>query len=127
MAVISVSMNDRIISELDRIQGELGFSGRSEVLRAGARMLIADSREKEKLSGEITSVLMLIHTKENEVVVSDIKHAFEDIMKTQVHSHLRENNCLDVFILEGDSSRIIEMVDLFRASGKMDYTKLLVA
>jgi CopG family nickel-responsive transcriptional regulator len=127
MSIVSISINKRMIEEIDKLQEGLGFSGRSETIRAGVRMLIADSREKEKLAGKISAVLMLIHSKKEDLTISDIKHRFEDVMKTQLHNHLRENKCLDIFILEGDAARIKEMVDLSRASGKMDYIKLIVA
>ncbi len=125
MTIISISMNERMIEEIDKIQKELGFSGRSETLRAGARMLIADNKEKEKLSGKINSILMLIHSQKDEITVSEIKHKFEDITKTQIHSHLKENKCLDIFILEGNATRIKKMVNLLDTSDKMDYVKLI--
>ncbi|MGD2247549.1 MAG: CopG family ribbon-helix-helix protein [Candidatus Methanofastidiosia archaeon] len=127
MPIISVSLNKKMLEELDNIQKELGFSGRSEVIRAGARMLIADKREKEKLTGEINSILLLIHTQDVENVVTGIKHEFEDITNTQVHSHLQGGKCLEIFVLDGDAERIREFVELFQTSGKMDYMKLIVA
>ncbi|MBN2014796.1 MAG: CopG family ribbon-helix-helix protein [Candidatus Altiarchaeota archaeon] len=127
MPIVSFSLNEKLIEEIDELQRGLGFSGRSETIRAGIRLLIADSREKEELKGKINAVLMLMHPKEEDSVVSEIKHEFEDVMATQLHNHLRENKCLDVFILEGSASRIKEMADLFRASGRMDYVKLIVA
>ncbi|RLI90470.1 MAG: nickel-responsive regulator 1 [Candidatus Altiarchaeales archaeon] len=127
MPIISISLSDKLLEETDRIQKELGFSGRSEVIRAGARMLIADSREKEKLVGRINSILLLIHNQKVEDIVTEIKHRFEDITKTQIHSHLRENKCLEVFVLDGDAKRIKEITRLFQASGKMEYVKLIVA
>ncbi|HDI72734.1 MAG TPA: CopG family ribbon-helix-helix protein [Candidatus Altiarchaeales archaeon] len=127
MPIISISLSDKLLEETDRIQKELGFSGRSEVIRAGTRMLIADSRKKEKLVGRINSILLLIHNQKVEDIVTEIKHRFEDITKTQIHSHLRENKCLEVFVLDGDAKRIKEITRLFQASGKMEYVKLIVA
>lgn len=127
MPIISISLSDKLLEETDRIQKELGFSGRSEVIRAGARMLIADSREKEKLVGRINSILLLIHNQKVEDIVTEIKHGFEDITKTQIHSHLRDNKCLEVFVLDGNAKRIKEITRLFQASGKMEYVKLIVA
>ena len=127
MVIVSLSLNDRLLEELDRIQHECGYSGRSEVMRAGARMLIAEHREKEQLSGTINSVLLLIHHQEAEHVVSDINHQFEDITKTQIHSHLQQNTCLELFVLEGDAKRIKAMVRQFQVSGKMNYIKLINA
>lgn len=127
MAVISISLNDKMLNEIDKIQEELGFSGRSEVVRAGTRMLIADRKEKERLTGTITSILLLIHSQEVEDAVTRIKHDFEDITNTQVHSHLRGGKCLEIFVLDGDAERIKKLVELFQVSGKMDYVKLIVA
>jgi|LGVF01.1.fsa_nt_gb CopG family nickel-responsive transcriptional regulator len=127
MAIISISLTDEILNEIDKLQQELGFSGRSEVMRAGARMLLADNKEKENLEGRLNSVLLLIHTQKVEGTVTEIKHKYEDIISTQIHNHLREDKCLEVFILEGDAARIKQLVRLFRTSGKMDYVKLIVA
>jgi len=101
MTIISISLTAEILNEIDKLQQELGFSGRSEVMRAGARMLLADNKEKENLEGRLNSVLLLIHT--------------------------QKDKCLEVFILEGDAERVKQLVRLFRASGKMDYVKLIVA
>jgi len=127
MVIVSISLNDTILKEIDRIQNELGYSSRSEVIRAGARLLISESKEKERLTGMINSTLLLIHSQDIEDVVTEIKHRFEDITKTQIHSHLRENKCLEVFVLDGDANRVKEMVRLFQTSRKMDYVKLIVA
>jgi CopG family nickel-responsive transcriptional regulator len=97
MAIVSISLNDTILKEIDRIQNTLGYSGRSEVIRAGARLLISESKEKERLIGKINSTLLLIHSQDMEDVVTEIKH------------------------------RLKEMVRLFQTSRKMDYVKLIVA
>ena len=127
MPIISISLTDEILKELNKLQKELGFSGRSEVMRAGARMLLADNKEKEALEGWLNSVLLLIHAQKVEDTVTEVKHEFEDIISTQIHNHLREDKCLEVFILEGDAARIKQLVKLFRTSGRMDYVKLIVA
>ena len=127
MVIVSISLNNKILEEIDRIQNEYGYSGRSEVIRSGARLLIAENREKEKLSGKINSVLLLIHNQDEEIIVSDIKHRFEDIIKAQIHSHLREDKCLEIFVLEGDADRIKSIVRDFQVSGRMNYIKLINA
>jgi len=127
MVIISISLPDEILEEIDRLQKELGFSGRSEVVRAGARMLLADSKEKGKLEGRLNSVLLLIHSQKVEDTVTEVKHEFEDIISTQIHNHLREDKCLEVFILEGDATRIKQLVQRFQTSRKLDYVKLIVA
>ena len=125
--IISISLNEELLKEIDRVQKEFGFSGRSEVIRAGIRMLIADNKEKEKLIGTINSILLLVHNQEVEDTVTEIKHKFEDIINTQIHSHLKDGKCLEVFILNGDAERIKQLIKLFQVFGKMEYIKLVIA
>ncbi len=126
MPIISISLNEKLLEEIDKIKDEIGFSGRSEVIRASTRMLIADNKEKEELSGEINSILVLIHSQEVEDKVTEIKHDFEDIINTQIHSHLKENKCMEIFILDGLADRIKELSKMFQISRKIDYVKLIV-
>ena len=127
MVIVSISLNNKILEEIDNIQKEYGYSGRSEVIRAGARLLIAENKEKDKLSGKINSLLLLIHNQDAESTVSEIKHKFENITKTQIHSHLHGNKCLEIFILEGEADKIKSIFRNFQISRKMDYVKLITA
>ncbi len=126
MPIVSISLNEKLLEEIDNIKDEIGFSGRSEVIRASARMLIADNKEKRDLKGEINSILVLIHNQEVEDKVTEIKHDFEDIINTQIHSHLKENKCMEIFILDGSADRIKELAKMFQISRKLDYVKLIV-
>ena len=124
--IISVSLSESLLEEVSRIQREMGFSGRSEVIRAGLRKLIAERRELERLSGRINSILLVVHEREDEDVVNRIKHEFDDIINTQLHSHLKRNKCLEIFILDGDAERIRKIVECFETCGKMEYVNLII-
>lgn len=127
MPIVSISLNDTILEEISRIQEEQGYSGRSEVIRAGLRLLISESKNSEKLTGDIKAILILIHPHENEQIVSDIKHEFKGVTKTQIHNHFREDKCLEIFVLDGNAEKIREMIRLFQTSKKMDLIKFIVA
>ncbi len=124
--IISVSLSESLLEEVSRIQREMGFSGRSEVVRAGLRRLIAERRKRERLSGRINSILLVVHEREDEDIVNRIKHEFDDVINTQLHSHLRGEKCLEIFILDGEAERIKEIVDCFETCGKMEYVKLII-
>ena len=124
MTIISVSLSDKLLQEIDELKEEIGYSGRSEVIRTSTRMLIADNQEKKNLTGNINSILTLIHNPKAEDKVTEIKHDFEDIIKTQIHSHLKEDKCLEVFIMEGDAERMHTLTKMFQTSRKMEYVKL---
>jgi len=123
--IISVSLSEKLLQEIDQLKEETGFSGRSDVIRASTRMLIADTQDKKNLEGDINSILILIHNQKSEDKVTEIKHDFEDIIETQIHSHIKEDKCLELFILEGDANRMNTLTKMFQISGKMEYVKLI--
>ena len=127
MPIISLSLNNKILEDIDKIQKDQGYSGRSELIRAGLRLLISESKNSENIFGEIKAILILIHNHDDEQVVSDIKHNFKGVTKTQIHNHFKEDKCLEIFVLEGKAEKIKEMVRLFQTSKKMDLIKLIVA
>jgi CopG family nickel-responsive transcriptional regulator len=126
MPVISISLNREILAETDRIQKELRFSGRSEVIRTALRALIANSKEKRALAGRLRAILLLLHHKNAENAVTAIKHEYEEITKSQSHHHLGEEKCLEIFVLDGDAEKIKEMERLFTTSRKMEYVALII-
>jgi CopG family nickel-responsive transcriptional regulator len=125
MAIISISVDEEMLSDLEHARLELGFSGRSEAIRAGMRMLLEEMHQEKRLKGKFSAVLLIVHPHDAEKQVSEIKHRFEEIVKTQVHSHLRDGKCLEIFMLEGDAKKMGEMARLFRTNGKIGNAKLI--
>jgi CopG family nickel-responsive transcriptional regulator len=123
--IISVSLSEKLLQEIDQLKEETGFSGRSDVIRASTRMLIADTQDKKNLEGNINSILILIHNQKSEDKVTEIKHDFEDIIQTQIHSHLKEDKCLELFILEGDAERMNTLTKMFQTTRKIEYVRLI--
>lgn len=123
--IISVSLSEKLLQGIDQLKEETGFSGRSDVIRASTRMLIADTQDKKNLEGDINSILILIHNQKSEDKVTEIKHDFEDIIETQIHSHLKEDKCLELFILEGDAKRMNTLTKMFQTTRKIEYVRLV--
>jgi CopG family nickel-responsive transcriptional regulator len=126
LVVISVSINKPLLAELDRIRREVGFSGRSEALRAAIRLLAAEYPRKVEADEKTFGVLLLIHGHEAEELVTEAKHRFLDVVHTQIHNRFKADKCLELFILNGLLSRILEFKSIFQRSDKIDYVKLII-
>ena len=126
MPIVSASLSDTTLQELRKIQRTMGFSGRSEAIRAAIRILAAESRERETLAGKVTAILMLIHEHEAESLVTNTKHTFLDIIHTQLHNRFKEGKCLELFLLEGEAKRVKEMTEVFQKADDIEFVKLLV-
>lgn len=125
MPIVSISLNDEILAELDRIQKTMGFTGRSEIIRAGIRNLVVEEKQHSILSGLIHAILMIVHDEESEQVVTGIKHNYEDLIGTHLHSKVDGNKCMELFLLHGDATKISIMTRDFQTNKKMDNVKLV--
>jgi CopG family nickel-responsive transcriptional regulator len=119
MTVVSVSMPDSLLERLDAFAEEHGFTGRSEVLREASRTLMEEF-DDQRLEGRdlmgIVTVLFDYQTTDVEEALIDLRHEYEDLVASNLHSHVGENNCMELFVLEGNLEEISEFVGRLRAT-----------
>jgi CopG family nickel-responsive transcriptional regulator len=110
---------------MDEIQESVGFSGRSELVRAGIRLLLEDTRQKNALKGQMTAVIVVEHNKDDEAPVTALKHKYEDIVKTHVHCKVSHEDCIEVFVLAGEGTEIGSMTKEFEKERRIRNVSLL--
>ena len=125
MPIVSISLNNEILSELDKLQKAMGFSGRSEAIRAGIRSFVAEEKQKIELEGNVHAILLVIHNDEYDHIVSGIKHNFEDLITTHLHSKIEGEKCMELFVIDGEAERVITITKDFQTNKKMDTVKLV--
>lgn len=125
MPIVSLSLPDKMVKAIDEIQDSVGFSGRSELVRAAIRLLLEDTREKNSMSGKTSAVIVVSHGKDDEEPVTRLKHKFEDIVKTHVHCRISHEDCVEVFVLSGEGKQIASMTKEFQKERKIRSVKLL--
>ena len=59
-------------------------------------------------------VLIVVHSSHNAPLLDALKHDFQQITPTQIHSHLKSDKCLEVFIIRGEAGPVQEMVASFQ-------------
>jgi CopG family nickel-responsive transcriptional regulator len=125
LTIVSVSLNDDILQEVDKLQKALGFSGRSEIVRAGIRNLLAEERDRQSLSGRIFAVLMAIHDEKSDDQVTEMGHGYDKLISTHIHNKIGGDKCLEIFLLKGEAEEIKDMTKKFKSNKKMDHVKLI--
>ena len=125
MPIVSISINDDLLSEMEVLKKELGYTGKSELVRAAVRSLIAEKKERENLVGQVSSILIASHNEEAEEVVTGLKHRYERCINTHLHSKQESGKCLELFILKGEASDMKRMLNEFQKNRKIDYAKLV--
>lgn len=125
MPIVSISLNDEILTELDKLQSSMGFSGRSEAIRAGIRTFVSEEKQKADLSGNIHAILLVVHNDQFDHVVSGITHNFEDLITTHLHSKIEKEKCMELFVINGDAEKVTTMTKDFQTNKNMDTVKLV--
>ncbi|MHB1868141.1 MAG: CopG family ribbon-helix-helix protein [Nitrososphaerales archaeon] len=126
MPIVSLSFPDQMIKDIDQIQKAGGFAGRSELVRAAIRLLMEDSKEKHALSGRMNAILVVTHDESNEAPITRLKHEFEEIVRTHIHNKISQNNCVELFLLEGDGKKVGSMTREFQKEDKLKSVKLVI-
>ena len=125
MTIVSVSLNDEILNEMSRLQKSLGFTGRSEIIRASVRTMLSEERKKEDLVGNVHAIFLVVHDEKSDDQVNEIGHAYDKLINTHLHNKIDKDRCLEIFVLTGDANQIRNMAKRFQSNKKMDNVKLI--
>jgi CopG family nickel-responsive transcriptional regulator len=125
MPVVSLSLPESMLKDMDELEKSFGFTGRSELVRAAVRSMLNENKERSGLSGEANGLLVVTHDQEQEEPVTQLKHRFEDIIRTHVHSKTSSSICVELFLVHGPAKKVVEMSKAFQAEDKMKSAKLI--
>lgn len=125
MTIVSVSLNDEILNEMSRLQKSLGFTGRSEIIRASVRTMLSEERKKQDLVGNVHAIFLVIHDEKSDDQINEIGHAYDKLINTHLHNKIDKDRCLEIFVLKGDANQIRNMTKRFQSNKKMDNVKLI--
>jgi len=125
MPVVSVSLGDDDIENLDRIQKEYGLKGRSDAVRTAVRMANSDLENLKEMQGNVEGVLITVRSDHADPWLNLIQARHVGIVTTQLHSHLQDRRCLEVMILSGKAESVRAMILEVEGSGKAEYVRFV--
>jgi len=111
LPVISISIDDSLLTELSAIVERRGYQGRSEAIRDAIRTFVDDYKLMKVDPAQITAAILVsyLHDKKTEQKLVELRHVVDGIVVESLHRHIGEN-CLDVFIVEGISTGVYELI-----------------
>jgi CopG family transcriptional regulator, nickel-responsive regulator len=126
MSIISLSLKEDVITQLDKLEAEMNFSGRSETVRAAIRLLADEHAQHKKLQGIVNATLLVIHDEAHAEKIAEVRHKYLKIIRTQLHDHLEHHKCLELLMLRGDAQEIVKMTEEFNKSKSVTQVKLVI-
>lgn len=113
MAVVSVSLPDTLLGQMDGMIESRGFAGRSDLVRAALRDFL-QREEPDVPADNRHATLTLTYPEESERKLADIRHDHSEIIHGMMHGHT-EHACVDMFLLEGPGEKIRAFADALRS------------
>ena len=125
MSIISISLDDESIKALDSITESLNLKSRSEAVRLSIRAAEAELKESDDFEGTVEGVMIIVHEHHCNQWVNIIQHRYNELIKTQLHSHLKNGKCLELMIISGDGELVRSMMREIHSTGEAKYLKFV--
>jgi CopG family nickel-responsive transcriptional regulator len=122
-----VAMPQDLLHKFDSFILRKNYPNRSQALRDLVRQTLVEEEWKlgdKETVGTIT-IVYNHHFKEISDVLTELQHHFCKEIISCLHVHLDRENCLEVLVLKGRSSRIKNIADRLIATKGVKHGKLL--
>ncbi|MFW9843339.1 MAG: CopG family ribbon-helix-helix protein [Candidatus Thorarchaeota archaeon] len=120
MEIITVSMTDSDLEELELLKKMGKFSNRSDVVRHAVKSLMSEHRTLERVTGVITAVIIAVYHKKGQGHnISSVQHEYRKFITATIHSHTSDGHCTEVMILTAAAGKVREFIKKLRAQKKV--------
>jgi CopG family nickel-responsive transcriptional regulator len=128
LTVVSITLPSDLLDKFDEFIKSRGYYSRSEAFRDAIRGLIAESELSKLEAGTVAATIMTTcdyARKDVDYRITETRHEFDDVVVENVHRHIGEKYCLEVFIAEGSYPRIVDLIGRIRGMRGIQQIKAL--
>jgi CopG family nickel-responsive transcriptional regulator len=105
--IVSLSLPEKILDDIDHAVDEIGYSSRSELVRDAVRAFLREKSELSKFSGHINGILMLVYDHECAAQVSEVRHRHMGVFKSFMHADFDDgDDCCEVLMFCGEADEV---------------------
>ena len=109
MQRVTITIDDELMTELDRIIEARGYQNRSEAIRDLARAGIRQAAESLDKHRDCVAALVYVYDHNARQLakrLADTFHDHHELSLASMHAHLDHDNCMEVTILRGKSDEV---------------------
>ncbi len=118
MTVISISLTPELLKRLDNYVENTGYSSRSETIRLAVRDILSKYALEKLERGLVVSTVTVISKREHHFLnshIMNIRHEYEEDIFGNMHLHVGEGYCVEIFMVQGEAPKVLEFVSRIRA------------
>jgi CopG family nickel-responsive transcriptional regulator len=118
MERFTISLDDELAHEFDRLIEQRGYSNRSEAVRDVLRAHLDRLREEADTRSHCIANLSYVynhHERELAERLTRLAHEHHDLTVSTMHAHLDHEHCIESVILKGPASEVRRLADAVTA------------
>lgn len=118
MTVVSVSLTSDLLEQLDEFVKDSGYSSRSEAMRLAVRDVLSQFALHRLEKGRAMATVTVIYEKAQRDVnprLMEFRHDFDELIYGNMHLHMSDDFCVEIFIVEGDFQGVLAFISKVRA------------
>lgn len=114
MQRFTISLDDHLAEEFDRLIAERGYDNRSEAVRDLLRGHLDRQRESAEPATQCVACLSYVynhHERELAERLLALQHRHHDLSVAAMHAHLDHDHCIETLILRGSARTVRRFAD----------------
>lgn len=118
MERFTISLDEKLAQEFDRLIEARGYQNRSEAVRDLIRRELGEHRLQRDEAPYCIANLSYIynhHERELSERLTGLQHHHHDLVVSTMHAHLDHENCLETVILRGPTGEVRSFADVITA------------
>jgi CopG family nickel-responsive transcriptional regulator len=128
LTVISITLPSDLLEKFETFMKTRGYYSRSEAFRDALRNLIAESELAGTETGFVAATIMITceyERRDVDMKITEVRHEFDDVVVENVHRHIDDKYCLEIFIAQGKNQRILDLVGRVRGMRGIQQVKAM--
>ena len=109
MQRVTITLDDDLMDDLDRIIAARGYQNRSEAIRDLARSGLEQAAVEVAGSRHCVAALVYVydhHARELPKRLTEEFHAHHDLSQATLHVHLDQDSCMEITVLKGRGAEV---------------------
>lgn len=127
MQRFTISLDDQLAEDFDRLIAERGYANRSEAVRDLLRAELERSRQHGPQQRPCVACLSYVynhHERELGERLTGMHHAHHDLTLATMHAHLDHEHCLETVLLRGAAAQVRAFADALCAERGVHHGQL---
>jgi CopG family nickel-responsive transcriptional regulator len=128
VTVISITLPNELLKKFDDFMRARGYYSRSEAFRDAVRNLIAEADIAKLETGTVAATIMITSDyarRDVDLRMTELRHEFDDVVVENVHRHIDEKYCLEIFIAQGKNERMLDLIGRVRGMRGIQQVKAM--